>query len=888
MPSEPVRPGDVNSEFGGGRYRLVRELGRGGQGCVHLAIDTRLKRKVALKLLTNVAFASDSAKERFRREAMVASKLDDPGICTVFDSGEESGALFLVMQFVDGITLSNSIAESRRVAAESESTSVYMDFDEDSDAADITQAIDQESSSPGRDDISRCLHLFEQMARSLHVAHEAGVIHRDVKPANIMIAKDGRPVILDFGLAREDDRDLPALTQSGEIFGTPAYMSPEQVSKDAAELDRRTDIYSLGVSLYEALTLRWPFKAPTRHQLFEAIRWKRPTDPRALNRNLSDDLAVVIATAMEKDRDRRYQTAIDFAEELGRARRGEPVLARPVNPLIHFRRWFARNPAFASSVCAAFVFLVAGVVTAWVYASRVRVERDRADSEKAAYERLADARRYSDLRAEADELWPCVPEMVPPMEAWLARAHALAARLTEHHVQLEQLRARAVPSDDSDRNSGRRTQPEPVRHLQVVKDEIQALTEKLDARPGGEASTNGRGVDDSALIDRLDELREVEQDLEGSIIVPEERRFEENADQWRFEKLVELVRDLERLGGEVSTPGTIAEIESRLSLARSLRRLSVTDHREAWDLALDEIGRSEVYAGLQFKEQIGLVPLGFNPEGYYEFIHIQSGTIPTRDEDRDRYALSEVTGVILVLLPGGPFIMGAPREEAGRLPRESQHRVNLAPYLIGKHEITQSQWKRIMGRNPSNFRPPVHLEQTITSMHPVEQVSWTECRDFARRNGLSLPTEAQWEFACRAGTRTAYTWGENPGCLEGRSNVADQNLRGTRYGALTIEEWKDDWRYHHPIDEGAVNGFGLHGLHGNIAEWCHDRFGQTFPPEERLPGTGENIWAWKKERSYRDGNWLVPADYARTAKRHAAVPSTKIQTLGLRVARAMD
>jgi WD40 repeat protein len=203
--------------------------------------------------------------------------------------------------------------------------------------------------------------MVEALAHALHVAHEAGFIHRDIKPSNIMVTEHGRPVILDFGLAR--DMESSELTRTGTLIGTPVYMSPEQIRVDAKRLDQRTDVYSLGVVLYECLALRRPFDAPTLEALYHQILETEPTPLRRLNPIVVRDLAVVVDTAMAKDPDRRYRTALEFADELRRVQERLPIRARPIGPILRLRRWAQRNRALAASLTLLFVLLAGTAIT---------------------------------------------------------------------------------------------------------------------------------------------------------------------------------------------------------------------------------------------------------------------------------------------------------------------------------------------------------------------------------------------------------------------------------------------------------------------------------------------------------------------------------------------
>jgi hypothetical protein len=328
-----------------GNYRIVREVGRGGMGVVYLAEDTRLRRNVALKILSPVFASSRDLQRRFEREAAIASKLDHPGICTVYEAGEAGGIPFIAMRFVHGETLEHWIAEARAAAGMGggRERSATLPGGEGGAAS-----ASRPNTGPGmREEIRRIVHLVERAGRALHVAHEAGLIHRDVKPGNIMVTREGDPIVLDFGLARDEEGTGASITQTGALMGTPAYMSPEQIAAQRIRLDRRTDVYSLGVTLYEALTLRLPFAAGTRDSLYQKILVSEPENIRRLNPAVPGDLKVVVDKALEKDRDRRYQTALELAEDLRRVREDEPIRARPVSLLSRAKRWVHRNPGVA-------------------------------------------------------------------------------------------------------------------------------------------------------------------------------------------------------------------------------------------------------------------------------------------------------------------------------------------------------------------------------------------------------------------------------------------------------------------------------------------------------------------------------------------------------------
>ncbi len=378
-PAPVLLEGSEAEESRVGPYRLLSEIGRGGQGVVYLAEDSRIARRVALKVLPPAAlFLSEDARRRLQREAEVISRLDHPGICGIFDAEIGQELAYIAMPFVEGRTLSSLIAAER-------------------DGAQGERELTVPVGPRGEEQLRRLLALFEEAGHALHSAHEAGVVHRDIKPANLMVTPEGKPVWLDFGQARDAQSQLTDLTLSGEIFGTPAYMAPEQVA--GRSLDRRTDVWALGVSLFEALTLRRPFEAPSAHALLLAVQNDELPDPRELNPALGEELAVVLETALERDVTRRYASAEALADDLGHILRHEPIRARPAGRLLRLRRWVQRHPVLAAMIVTISLSLA---VTSHLLVEQVRLLAEQREITARKDENLSWAvGRHLARRAEA-------------------------------------------------------------------------------------------------------------------------------------------------------------------------------------------------------------------------------------------------------------------------------------------------------------------------------------------------------------------------------------------------------------------------------------------------------------------------------------------------------
>jgi serine/threonine protein kinase len=363
-----------------GDFRLLERLGGGGMGVVFRAEQRSLGRVVALKLIRPEQLYFPRARERFRREIEAVARLAHPGIVPVYASGEENGLPYYAMELIDGLSLASVLrAFAGRDPAQLRGADVAALFPGGARAPLFDGSYER-----------LALELARQIALALQHAHARGVLHRDVKPSNVVLSADGRARLLDFGLAARSG--ATRLTGTGVPLGSISYMAPEVASGAAQEGDVRADVYGLGVSLYELLTLRLPFDAPTAAELSARIQAGQPTPPRQWNEALSRDAQTVCLCALELEPARRYASAQALADDLGSVLELRPIAARPASSWRKLERWTRRHPARASSLALGLVILLGGPLSYGLVQARA------AEEQRALNEQLAAANRSLEER----------------------------------------------------------------------------------------------------------------------------------------------------------------------------------------------------------------------------------------------------------------------------------------------------------------------------------------------------------------------------------------------------------------------------------------------------------------------------------------------------------
>jgi serine/threonine protein kinase/formylglycine-generating enzyme required for sulfatase activity len=757
--AHPPRPGEVLGDF-----ELVSVLGSGAMGVVHLARQRSLDRLVALKVLAPALAGSPRDVERFRREARSAAKLHHPGIVPIFTVGEAHGVAFIAMEFVDGASLH---AELERLRARRRSH------------APAGQA-DRLGTRAGLSYPAQVAEIVAQVGEALEHAHSQGVIHRDVKPHNILLDRAGRPHLVDFGLAK--DLREPSLSRAGDIAGTPFYMSPEQALAKRVAIDHRTDVFSLGVVLYEMLTLARPFEGQTSHQVLYRITFEEPRPIRRIESSVPRDLEVICAKAMEKRPTDRYATAGDMAADLRRFLAHESIVAQPPSFARKARRALARHRVLSASAAVAVVAVaIGGLVTREVQA------------------RLARARDLGYMRAT--DLDAVIARGVPQeLRDALRTADAVLDSAADP-------RDRAAAADMRERLLAfARAERERGLGLLTAAGEGDPLDAAARFNPSS-VDRYWRAIQGLEHLRRAAALTELECDPE-------------------LASLAQVEALLPRLSLESDVPGASA----------SLRRIEPLSDELGAPVALGALPIASLAVPPGFYRIVVATADGRRAE-IARFL--DQPRHEYRIAARPRAERDSTGG--MVRIEAGEFWFG---DDGGHEAWRARRARIAEPFWIDAREVSNAEYKAFL--DATGRAMPPHWEgryDVAWDRLPVVGVSWPDALAYAEWRGKRLPTALEWERAARStdGRRVPWTvpgpegWRETP-----LPSAEEMAARGGWIGARA-QSFADYLASAMPVDSLADSRTpdGLFHVVGNVREWTESiavrRIGAELVPQTNLP-----------------------------------------------------
>jgi formylglycine-generating enzyme required for sulfatase activity/serine/threonine protein kinase len=920
-----------------GRYRVESELGRGGMGTVYLAFDTRMERRVVVKVPEPRFLDDPGFRGRFEREVRSQVQLSHPHIVGVLDGGTEGDVPYVVLTYLDGGSLKDRI-----------------------DAAG------------GRLAPAKVLAWLPDVARALDNVHEDEVVHRDVKPANILFDGKGNVFLADFGIAKALGEQDTGLTQTGTTPGTPDYMAPE-AALDVG-LDGRADQYALGVVVYRALAGRVPI---TSTNPFAVLTKKALEDPEPLARaapGVSDEVSRVVMRALSRDRDQRYPDCARFAEAFRRAQGSSsrpPAPVEPVDPdtgsipadpgvddaetasMAEVRSPRSMRGLLPGTVAAGTLLLVLLLFSLFRSDDGAPGRPESAPGEGTpprgspgqapeSPEGAGDPRPESPPRREDPGHAPAstpgpVVYLEPPdttVFTW-ASQHVVEGRLEHapggrvrigsrvllpdaggrfrHAVTLVEeettLEIRGVAADGTvgepvtlrivvDKDAPVLRIEEPVEGHLTNESRVRIRGRVEDSHPGPirlgtrefTPEDDGTFVTDIELEGGDHVLRFRAEDAAGNLADPVVRRVTVDTTPPRLEiDPVESPTVAERVtvrGG--CEPGCELELDGKAVEVNAEGRFGVAVPLAGGANAFEAVARDR--AGNRTSRTIRIerrVPDPSRREGPYD-----SETMRRFRETVEKAAWGEprwngqktlevehrATGLVFVLVPGGTFRMGSPVDEEGRREYEGPaHERRVGAFLLSKTECTQAAWT--LGGGGTN------LSHYKGDDHPIGTVSWDECVAWCGEVGLRLPSEAEWEYACRAGTTSPYSWGStwSPArCMAENTGVNNDGVEYYRRRGL-----------HHdataPVGSFPPNAWGFLDMSGNVEEWCRDllhrSYGETGRPDDGRPWIkGSSSFP---RRVLRGGSWCGYASMCRSASRSAAVSGSRHGAHGFRPAASL-
>ncbi len=513
-----------------GDFQILRELGRGGMGVVYEAVQLSLGRRVALKILPFAAGLNAKHLQRFKTEAHAAAQLHHTNIVPVHYVGCERGVHFYAMQLIDGRSLDAVIRELRGHNQEAPApvgSAVTADYQQAPTTAGSAAARTIARSGRGRQCYRTAAQIAVQVAEALQYAHDAGVVHRDIKPANLLLDAKGTVWVMDFGLAHVT-ADV-GITRSGEVVGTLRYMSPEQAAGRGLLVDHRTDVYSLGATLYELLALEPIFPGQNPEMLRHQIRYEDPRPLRRLDRGIPVELETIVLKALAKSPAERYATAAEMAADLRRFLDERPILARRPSPVDRVRKWMRRHPTVVGAVVLLLVFVMVGLAITTALVAREQA-RTRAAYDREMLRAREAEQQFRLARQAADDMIQLAEEGMaahPHLES--LRKQVLEAALVYYQQFIEQ----------------RQEDPKAQAELEVTRDRVRKIVEDLTVLQGvgqifllrEEAARNDLRLSAEQRAEIADLSHRLDQQREESL-----RRFRQLAPGERRQRSLRLAR----------------------------------------------------------------------------------------------------------------------------------------------------------------------------------------------------------------------------------------------------------------------------------------------------------------------------------------------------------
>jgi formylglycine-generating enzyme required for sulfatase activity/serine/threonine protein kinase len=808
-------------------YEIKRELGRGGMGVVYLAHNTLLGRDEVLKVMGQHLMDRSGEFERFVREMQSVARLRHSNIVTAYHAARLGQSIVFAMEYVEGLDLSKLVK------------------------------------AKGPMPIAHACLFIHQAALGLQHAHEEGLVHRDIKPHNLMLSRKGDKAtvkILDFGLAKaaREENVEGGLTATGQALGTPDYIAPEQII-DAQTADIRADIYSLGGTLYYLLTGHPPFQAKSLYDLYQA-HISRDADPLNLVRpDVSSELAALVAMMMAKDPSRRFQTPGEVAQAL------KPFCTKANAALKTIKADVSSiEPPKASRSAAEAAFEATPVETN----ADQRMVRPTTAAESSGAEPRWES--IVDFR-EPESAMEARLEVIPRRPPWVLAAVSVGVVLVlSVVVWFGMLRIKTEQGDLVISNLSKQ-------HVVFV--------------DGKSCTVEWPGGKGPAVVTLPAGKHRVQVDLDGVQVSGEEVSIETGKRQWitvRLEPFAAVLPTGETGPSDdsakepkaavppiptVASPAPPTQVGGDKTISDSTGMKPVLAPAEGQEPPPDQIVNAESVKTLAEPPAPSSNPgtAGMEPTGPGPNVPgLPKATIPPKDAVAKRRrgtaripslpkAITNSIDMKLVLIPAGDFLMGSPDTDPAAAANEKpQHRVRITrPFYLGATEVTQGQYRAVTDTNPSHFKGSDDL--------PVERVSWDDAMAFCatlnkREEGqlggarYRLPTEAEWEYACRAGTTTRFNSGDTP------DNEALEECVWYRVNSD---------RKTHPVGKKRPNAWGLYDMHGNVWEWCGDWYNSNYymnlsvinidpsgPPEGTLRSRRGVFWTgvpWNCRAAFRVG-----------------------------------